>query len=134
MRESPGKSLEDATWSVYNESLYPNEETFEYMRNQKVVGKLAEAGDKLDKERLVEHWIYFTTEKDRECFVDYATRQGFNIDSKDKTKHAESPFQLKISRSDKVDLPSISQVTLTLRKEAGKCEGDYDGWETVLVK
>jgi hypothetical protein len=125
---------EDRTWSAYKEFLFPNEETQEYMQNEKVVSKLEEAGDNLRKARQVDHWIYFATEKDRDCFIGYARKNNFKIESKEKIDNSSQPFKLQMSRTDKIDMESISRLTLTLRKEARKCNGDYDGWETIVVK
>jgi hypothetical protein len=124
---------EDASWEAYLTFLYPNEETMEYMSNEKVLIKLQEAGDKLDKERLVDHWLYFSDAKSRESFIVYAKAKDFKIESKE-MRDGPKPFQLHISRSDKVDLPSISKLTLELRREAKKYHGDYDGWEAFVVR
>lgn len=125
---------EDKTWEAYLTFLYPNDETLEYIQNQKVLAKLEEGGDKLDKARLIDHWIYFSTEQDRDCFIKYAITAGFKIESKEKTSDAQNPVKLHISKVDKVEIESISKITLNLRKEALKCKGNYDGWETVIVK
>ena len=124
---------EDASWEEYLTFLYPNEETIEYMNNEKVLTKLQEAGDKLEKERPVDHWLYFSNAKSRDSFIVYAKAKGFKIESKEMRDTAK-PFQLHISRVDKVDLPSISKLTLELRKEARKYDGEYDGWEAFVVK
>ena len=125
---------EDKNWDAYLSFLYPNEETFEYMQNQKVIQHLEDSGDKLEKARKVDHWIYFHTETDRNCFINYITKHNFKIELKEKTDDANRPYKLQISRVDKVDLPSISGITIDLRKESKKCNGDYDGWETLVIK
>jgi hypothetical protein len=124
---------DDATWEAYLTFLYPNEETMEYMQNQKVVMKLEESGDKLDKERLVDHWFYFPDAKSRDSFIAFARAKGFKIESKE-MRDGTRPFQLRINRMDKVDLPSISKLTLELRREARKYNAQYDGWETFVVR
>jgi Family of unknown function (DUF695)/Regulator of ribonuclease activity B len=124
----------DKEWQFYLEFIYPNEETRETMANQKVVIKLQEAGDKLDKPRQVDHWIYFPTEKDRNCFVPYLVQHNFKIETGEKRADSKERIKLHILRTDKVDLPSINKLTLELRKEAKKCNGDYDGWETFVIK
>lgn len=123
----------DKDWDAYLKFLYPNEETLEYMQNEKILMSLEKQGDKLDKERRVKHRINFTTEKDMDCFISYATQQGFKVETKGKDTKSEL-FKLHISRTDKVDLISISTITTELRKEAKKCNGIYDGWETTVVK
>lgn len=125
---------EDKLWQGYLNFLYPNDETFEFIKNQKVVLKLVESGDKLEQPRQIDHWIYFTTEPDRNCYIDYATNLGFKTESAEKTTDQMRPFKLQISRIDKVDVVSISKLTLEMRKEAIKCKGVYDGWETFVIK
>jgi len=123
----------DQTWDNYLNALYPNDETLEFMLNSKVVGKLVEKGDKLEKPRQIDHWIYFNNEDDRNCFIEYAKRERFKIESKDKIDNKTSPYSLHISREDNAILSNISKVTLSLRQNAKKCHGDYDGWEAFLV-
>lgn len=125
---------EDKSWDAYLNFLYPNDETLEFMKNQKILKGLEDAGDKLDKARQVDHWIYFKTEDDRTCFINYVTKNNFRIEAKDKTKDISHPYKLQISRTDNVDIAAISGITLDLRKQAQKCKGDYDGWETFVVK
>jgi hypothetical protein len=124
----------DSKWEAYFDFLYPNEEIYEYMGNQKVVMGLQNAGDKLEKERKVDHWLYFPTAKDRDCFITYAVANKFKIESKIINKKSDLKFSLEISRTDKVDLESINPISWELRKQAKNCHGDYDGWETVVVK
>ena len=124
----------DKEWKGYLNFLYPNEEAFEFMQNQKVVSRLQKAGDKLDKERQTDHWFYFSTGADRSCFIYYAVQKRFKIESTEKTTDLNRPFKLHLSRTDKVDIASISKITLELRRQAKKCKGEYDGWETFVIK
>jgi uncharacterized protein YaaR (DUF327 family) len=119
---------QDKNWDAYLKFLYPNEETMEYMQNEKMLISLEKQGDKLEKERRVDHWLEFSTREDVNCFVSYATTQGFKVDTKDQA------LKLHIFRTDKMDLPSISKITTELRREAKKCNGIYTGWETAAVK
>ena len=126
---------EDKNWTTYLNFLYPNEATMEFMQNQKVISALQKGGDKLIKARPVDHWLYFKTEADRNCFITYATKQQFKIVAEEKTANLiKAPFKLHLSRTDKVDAASISRITLELKKQANQCNGEYDGWETFVVK
>jgi hypothetical protein len=125
---------EDRSWKAYLEFIYPNEETREYMQDQKVVMKLEEAGDKLEKPRRVDHWLYFATEKDRQCFLDGISSMKFTVEEMAREKQGQLPYKLQLSRVDMVDISSISKITLELRRKAKVCNGDYDGWETQVVK
>ncbi len=125
---------EDKTWIAYLDFLYPNETTMEYMKNEKVVTQLQKTGDKLDQARQIDHWLYFKIENDRNCFIQYAIQNHFKVESKEKGNDSNLPYKLQISRIDKVDLPTISKITLELEHQAKKCNGDYDGWETIVIK
>ena len=126
---------EDKNWTTYLNFLYPNDATMEFMQNQKVILALQKGGDKLIKARPVDHWFYFKTELDRSCFITYAIKQQFKIVAKEKNANLfKAPFKLHLSRTDKVDAASISRITLELKKQAKQCNGEYDGWETFVVK
>lgn len=124
----------DKNWDAYLNFLYPNEEIQENMSNQKVIEQLQKGGDDLTKSRQVDHWLYFSSEKNRDLFEKQIAQNGFKIELKEKIDDSDKPFKLHISRDDKVDPESISKITLDLRKRAKELEGNYDGWETYIVK
>lgn len=124
----------DTAWNSYLLFLYPNEETMEYIEDSKVVINLYKAGDDLSKPRQVDHWGYFKTEADRDAFLKYAEQEKFKLEGKKYIDKSELPYQLHFSRTDMVDLPSITAVTLKLRRKAKELHGNYDGWETFVIK
>jgi uncharacterized protein (TIGR01619 family) len=124
----------DENWEAYLTFLYPNEETYEYMTNEKVILNLTKEGDNLSKPRQVDHWLYFNTEEDRNKFIPYALSEKYKVESKKFIKDAKLKYQLQISRIDFIDIGSISKVTLKLRKKAKELNGGYDGWETFVVR
>jgi len=124
----------DKNWDAYLKFLYPNDETLEYMQNQKVIEQLRAGGDNLLKPRQVDHWLYFSTENDRGLFEKSIVNNGFKIENKAEVEDSDKPYQLQISRSDKVDPESINAITLDLKRKASQVNGDYDGWETFIVK
>jgi len=125
----------DTTWNVYLSFLYPNDEILDYMSNEKVVSGLQKAGDRLEKPRQVDHWIYFKNDIDLNCFTSYAKQNGFKIEESGKLDTtAPMGYKLRISRVDSVGLTTICKVTSELRKQAKRCNGDYDGWETFVIK
>lgn len=124
----------DKDWGVYNDILYPNEENAERMENQKVVMKLVDAGDKLNIERPVIHWVDFVTEKDRSCFMAYASNHGFAIETSMKRVETEWLYKMKLVRSDLPDLENITRITIELNREIKKCKGIYEGWDSPVVK
>lgn len=126
---------EDKNWSRYLKFLYPNEETKESMANQKVILQLTKSGDKLTKERRIDHWLYFKTEDDRRNFFIKIADQKFLVEKMDLMKDGRThPYSLQMYRTDIPELSGITRLTLYLNKEAAKYNGQYDGWETVVIK
>lgn len=124
----------DKNWDAYLKFLYPNEETQEYMSNQKVIQQLMAGGDNLTKARQVDHWLYFSTANERDLFEKSIVNSGYKIESKEKIGNSNRPYKLHISRTDKVDPESINEITLDLKRKARQMNGEYDGWETFIVK
>jgi hypothetical protein len=106
----------------------------EYMSNSKVILSLTKAGDDLSKPRQVDHWLYFKNEADRNLFITYTAKENYKLEGKKYVEKAPLHFQLHISRIDKVDMNSITEITKRLRKKAKELNGDYDGWETFVIK
>jgi hypothetical protein len=124
----------DENWEAYLAFLYPNEEIYEYMTNQKVILNLTKEGDDLSKPRQVDHWLYFKTEAARNKFILYALKEKYKIESKKFVKDASLNYQLQISRTDIVETGAITKITSELRKKAKELNGEYDGWETFVVR
>jgi uncharacterized protein (TIGR01619 family) len=123
----------DEKWSGYFDFLYPLPQQFQSIQNRRVIDNLEKGGDKLTKERPVDHWIYFITEQDKRQFWDRIKNEGFKIVTDDHDKSlGENPYRLHISRVDKVDQNSVDEYVIHLWKLAGELNGDYDGWETSI--
>jgi uncharacterized protein (TIGR01619 family) len=121
----------DEAWGGYFDFLYPSPRQFQSIQNRRVIDNLEEQGDTLEKERPVDHWVYFKSEVDREAFLSEIKDENFNIVTKDYDNGlGELPFRLHISRVDKVDHNSVDEYTLHLWELAQEHNGDYDGWET----
>jgi uncharacterized protein (TIGR01619 family) len=128
------EDIEDKDWSIYFEVLYPHPIEMQSIQNTKVIKNLEKHGDSLEKERLVEHWIYFKTETDREQFLNEIKDKGFEVVEKDNTDDDELKFSLQLSRLDKVDYQSVDDYVLYLWETAQDFNGDYDGWETFVIR
>ncbi|MCU0468300.1 MAG: DUF695 domain-containing protein [Arcicella sp.] len=124
----------DSDWKAYKEFLYPNEETLNYMADSKVVFSLIESGDKLTKARKVDHFSYFKSKKDAEQFKDNIQKVGYRIEKIDKNSDSAYPYSVLFWKEQNVDLNSISQITTVLREISKRCNGEYDGWETMVIK
>ena len=101
----------DTGWQAYLEFLYPNVETQEYMRNEN-----------------------FANDAERAAFAAYVLSKGFTVADKRLVTSGDLHYCLQFFRVDTLQLPLISAITLDLRTAAERYHGDYDGWETSVVK
>jgi uncharacterized protein (TIGR01619 family) len=125
----------DKEWDGYLNFLFPLPEQYQRIQNRKVVDNLVKNGDKLEAKREVMHWIYFTNENDRENFIKKIGAENFKVEEKNKiNENKEFPYNLRISRIDKVDYENIDEYTIYLWKLASENNGEYDGWETSVEK
>jgi uncharacterized protein (TIGR01619 family) len=128
-------SKEDKNWEDYFNFLYPIPEQLQSIENRHVVEQLVKSGDKLIKAREVDHWLYFKNESNRMTFLSKVKNDGFIVVNTDyDIKLGTFPYKLHIKRKDKVDLSSVDEYTIYLWRLAVECNGEYDGWETQVIK
>lgn len=125
---------DDKEWGAYLTFLYPNEDIQNYMGDQAVLNQLAAAGDDMTTPRQIDHWVYFATAEDGKEFVKQVKLEGFQVEKINKLEDRELPFQLQFFKESKIDLDSVYELTTHLRLLAKKYNGDYDGWETFIIK
>jgi uncharacterized protein (TIGR01619 family) len=127
--------VEKNAWEYYYNFLYPSKYQKEHMANRKVVDSLVSHGDKLEESRKVEHWLYFNNGIKMKLFVDEIQKMGYNIESiNNKLDEEVGKYMLIISRIELVDYNSINKVTDFLLEILKKYEGEYNGWETYVIK
>ncbi len=126
---------DDPDWSAYVEFLYPNEREMQMIQNGRVISQLEEHGDQLEVPREVCHWIYFPSTEDRAGYLSAAEELGYRPTNISHDEEADSnPYGLTLARDDAVDFVSINNVVLELFDLAQEYNGNYDGWETPIVK
>lgn len=125
---------EDKQWEYYTEFLYPSEDILSYMADESLVRQLEKAGDDLTKNRRVDHWLYFSSESERDKCKERLLKEKFMVQSSGINEETTLPYELQVWRIDFVDLNSIYPITSTLRAIAKEFKGEYDGWETSVKK
>ncbi|MBW8686918.1 DUF695 domain-containing protein [Chitinophaga rhizophila] len=124
---------EDKTWELYFDYLFPDVQEFQRIQNRKVLRTLKQHGDIAERERVVDHWIYFSAEAEREIFGQQVQRLGFAIEARPIDEKGPQPYGLKLSRTDRTDEESIDTAVMMLWELAQEMNARYDGWETVIV-
>jgi uncharacterized protein (TIGR01619 family) len=123
-------------WNTYLDFLYPEPIHLQSIANMSVVMHLIEQGDRLDVPRRVDHWAYFPDEESRSKFADHVKKGNFSIEPFQPPIEPDSkmPYGIKFYRDDKVDHQSVDDYILPLWQAAKDLGGEYDGWETFIVK
>ena len=125
----------DMEWDVYKKLLFPTIKEWQIIANHHSCNSLKEQGDTLKAKRAIEHKAYFEVKDDRDKFISLVELEGFK-----KQNEMEIPFNSKIMygvefyRIDKPFYYDIDELTMKIINIAGKCNGQYDGWESSLVK
>jgi uncharacterized protein (TIGR01619 family) len=144
------KRERDPEWGTYFEILFPPEEELQRQGDLQVIGNLQKHGDTLTTPRKVEHYVDFTDPDSQSAFEAEATKLGYAIDMTGEAPahdhdhahgeqcdhdHDHDPqFTTRISRTDAVDEESITEITTLLFRLARECGGDYNGWETMVIR
>lgn len=139
MKEFEGYEYEygskaDPEWEIYNKLLFPTPIEWQIIQNHKVCDHLKASGDTLHLPRAIEHKAYFETAEHRGAFAERIESESFKVkelmDASENTPMAGISFY----RQDKPFYYDIDTLTLHLIDLAYQCEGQYDGWETSVVK
>jgi hypothetical protein len=124
----------DPDWSDYRNFLYPSEENFTWIENNKIITDLIMQGDSLTKPRAIRFILLFKAEQDRKTFMDIVHKRGYNVDELNYIKKAENPYCLRISRFDKIEPDMIEEMTTEIKADAKKNNGIYEGWSSDVIK
>lgn len=124
----------DSEWNGYFDFLCPSPLENQRIGNDMVIANLVEHGDLLDRERQVDHWIYFNAESDRSSFLVEVESRGHKVEELYEDKEFDPPLKVQISRNDKVTTEATDEYILDLWQLANDHNGVYDGWETFIVK
>ena len=126
---------EDKEWETYFNALYPDKYNYQGILNNKLIYQIQMDGDTMVP-RVLEHCLYFKTQKARKEFLEKVETEGFRrIDKRedevvDETN--EYPYQIVVGRED--DFRNANSVTWYLMETAEELEGYYDGWGCITVK
>lgn len=125
---------EEPEWETYFGLLYPSSREMQLISNQQVLSALADHDDDHEAPRPVDHYAYFPTEAACDRFATRAGAEGFALEEKRPPEEPGAEWCARLTRVDPVDYFSIGDATLHLFDLAEECGGNYDGWETVVVK
>jgi hypothetical protein len=100
--------------------------------DQQVLDQLREAGSDLSKPHPLEFYLYFPTEESAHQAAERIVDDGFSVEVKRAAQRADwLCYVTKRMAPKRTEIAAIGQRFRALAREFG---GEYDGWETEVVK
>ena len=128
------ETREESDWSTYFNYLYPSDEDRQVIENRRVCETLESHGDLLSVAREIDHWAYFSDAKALNAYAADAQKLGFNVRELIHPDQNSARHCAQLWRLDTPAYDSIDGITLPLFNMAVTHGGEYDGWESVVVK
>ena len=130
---------EDKQWNFFLKVLYPNIYEKQTIYNRETLYACQENDDQVEVPRPIEHWLYFDTEQDMLMAIEKAAALGFTVYSNEKVvpeegKEVQEDLGYCLILSKENAPIDIDGDTWDLIDIALDTHGNYDGWETILVK
>lgn len=133
--EITSRAQEDRDWDVYTDLLYPSDLDMQSIQNRRVVDHLTAEGDNLAQPREIVHWLYFPSEHSREQLIQQVENDGFATELFQTEKpDDEFAYGLRLVRNDRAELDFLDPLVSDLFLRAQSAGGEYDGWESPVVK
>ena len=126
LRERPDAHLRvspDPDWEHYRNKLLPRGKELHRARTGLVVWQLLRAGDNLEAPRLIEFFVRFHREVDRDRYLRDVGSTGLDAEPTE----GESPG-IRAFFVAGVDVELITDITWELHERAQLANGEFDGW------
>jgi hypothetical protein len=126
-------SREDPDWQSYFDFLRPSPVDRQRIENRRVCLLIQKQGDRLAKEREIDHTALFPTQEARLAFVERAAKLGYRLKQVIDIDEPKRGYRAELSRLDVPNLKTIDGITLPLYRLAKELGGVYDGWGTTVI-
>ena len=120
-------------WNQFLNVLYPNPEELQRIGNRDVLDVMKREGDSPAIPRDVMHWISFEAADCRNSFRSEVEALGYRIDSEYEVE-TSTPYSIVVTRQQSIEPNEIDGTVLELFRLAQRCSGEYDGWESPVMK
>jgi len=127
-------SRNDMGWEVYTKLLFPTQREWQLITNRHACAQLIQEGDTLEVKRAIEHTIYFNSSEDKESFKKLMKPEGFIMLKEIELTDKLVKYGLKFYRLDTPNYYNIDAITMNIIDMSEISNGQYDGWESSLVK
>ncbi len=124
----------DSEWEVYEKLLFPTPQEWQIIQNHHACDQLKEAGDNLRMTRAIEHKMFFADVESRSAFATSILEDGFSVQKEMPPTDDVALYGVQFYRIDSPYYYDIDALTLAIIENGARFGGQYDGWETSLVK
>lgn len=127
-------SRPDRDWDIYLERLSPADEDLVRLQNRRICDTLQRSGDRLEQARVIEHWAYFPDADTRARFVAMAEALGCSVVERIEPEDRGDQYGVRVAGTGVPAHRGIDEIVLPLYRAASECDGEYEGWETQVIK
>ncbi len=127
-------SFEDPEWQQYFGFLHPNALGWQFISDNRVLRGLADQGDSGEVPRDIAHWAYFDSRRGRRRFVKVVKALAYIIEDMSNDGPDEGKYGVHFKNATPFAPAEIHAATEQLVVAASDCGGEYDGWETMVIK
>jgi hypothetical protein len=124
---------DDPAWERYRE-LYPNVYALQTIMNRRLVAAMEQEGDQLDVPRLVDHVVFFPTEREARAAATELQGRGFRVDPLEPPEGPDAGWRLELHREERCDDDRPDAFVFEVLDVVVPHEGDYDGWGSPVQK
>lgn len=127
-------SRPDREWDLYFELLSPADEDRASIENRRLCDALKQGGDRFERERPIEHAAFFRDSASRDKFIAKAIELHCNVIELVEPEERGEQFGVRLSSTGIPSHDNIDALTLPLYRAASDFGGEYEGWETQVVR
>lgn len=99
-----------------------------------VIENLERLGDDGSTPRDIEHLTCFPNKESAESFLAWAVANGFMLDPQVSATEVDGDVCLLLIHHGRVSIAELSPKTILMMQKSAEFGGEYDGWETEVVK
>lgn len=130
------ESEEDPRWSRYA-VLLPDERAVQMAADAGLIEYLESQGDVISKVRPVDHVVFLPSEEAANEVASAAERSGFTVSDRESPEEADDDtpvYMVQLTKTHAVDLDTVTAIRDELTELVEPLNGEYDGWQTPVVK
>lgn len=125
---------DDPEHKGYFNDLYPSADDWQIIKDLEVIEQLGEHGDDGSAKRKVDHWLFFKDKESAKGFVAWAESDRFTEETEYSHETDDGRYCVRLYHHGTLKIGDIGNHTVALRRKAEEFGGEYDGWETPVVK